>query len=288
MDKPGSAILRQGQGSLALRRFIRTVTLEDREGVETALNAAMDDGRPLDLTFRLSGSGPRFTHVRLVGHRVSGQGNTRLLGVIFDVTNEQEARSIRDMMLREMNHRMKNMFSIISGLVRLAGRNTDDVSELVDNIQARISALARSHDLTQRGPHTEGLPFAEVVGVALQPYENARSDIHYEGPSLRVSREDLTAMSLLLHEWATNAAKYGVLNASGGRLEVTWKEQQNGEIVLEWNEYHSDAVEVQQEGGGFGSTLIQLSASQLNGRVQTEVSGNLRKMILVYVPQERA
>ncbi|GGG84298.1 chemotaxis protein CheR [Salipiger pallidus] len=288
VDKPGSAILRQGEGSLALRRFIRTVTLEDREGVETALNAAMDDGRPLDLTFRLSGSGPRFTHVRLVGHRVSGQGNTRLLGVIFDVTNEQEARSIREMMLREMNHRMKNMFSIISGLVRLAGRNTDDVSELVDNIQARISALARSHDLTQRGPHTEGLPFKEVVGVALQPYENARSDIRYEGPSLRVSREDLTAMSLLLHEWATNAAKYGVLNASGGRLEVTWKEQQNGEIVLEWNEYHSDTVEVQQDGSGFGSTLIQLSASQLNGRVQTEVSGNLRKMVLVYEPQERA
>ena len=84
-----------------------------------------------------------------------------------------------------------------------------------------------------------------------------------------------------MHEWATNAAKYGVLGPLSGRLDVSWA-QQGENVHLEWNETYDDPVEVHEGKSGFGSTLVQLSAAQLQGQVEVETGSYRRKMRLVY------
>ena len=285
IDAPGAQILGIEEGEIALPRFLRRVTLEDRRAVTDAFADMTDDGDDIDVTFRLAATGPRFTSVQLVGRRVQSSDNTRVLGVVFDVTNEREARDIRDMMLREMNHRVKNMFSIISGVVRIAGRRTDSVEALVEGIQSRVNALARSHNLTQNTPGALGLPLEDVISTSLEPYEG-QGTWNISGPRVMVARQDLTALSLLLHEWATNAAKYGVLGPVDGQLDVTWTREGDEKIALVWNETHDAPVEPDRAGTGFGSTLIQLSATQLNGAIDVEFDGNCRRMTLTYAPED--
>ena len=101
-----------------------------------------------------------------------------------------------------------------------------------------------------------------------------------------MATQELTSLSLLLHEWSTNAAKYGVLGHTPGRLEVSWR--RDGRFVeLVWNEIHEARVEQDDGAAGFGSTLVQLSAVQLGGTVSVDFSDYERRMVLRYVPDER-
>jgi two-component system, chemotaxis family, CheB/CheR fusion protein len=186
-------------------------------------------------------------------------------------------------MLREMNHRVKNMFSIISGMVRLASRTTDSVEDLVDGIQTRVNALARSHDLTQNAPARQTLTLEQTIRASLEPY-SGEAVARIEGPVVPIASQELTALSLLLHEWATNAAKYGVLGPADGHLEVTWRRERGGHVILTWNEIHRQEVEPSDGASGFGSTLVQLSAVQLNGQVSVEYGNHERRMTLTYAP----
>lgn len=159
-----------------------------------------------------------------------------MLGVLFDVTEEQDAKDVREMMLREMNHRVKNMFSIISGMVRIAGRSTDSVEDLVDGIQTRVNALARSHDLTQRRPGSRSLTLEDTVRASLEPYAG-QAGYRVEGPAVAVEDQDLTALSLLLHEWATNAAQIWRARTGPGaaRSALGTKKRQRGCPYMERN-----------------------------------------------------
>lgn len=119
--------------------------------------------------------------------------------------------------------------------------------------------------------------------ASLEPYAG-QAGYRVEGPAVAVEDQDLTALSLLLHEWATNAAKYGVLGPAQGRLEVLWERKNDNGVVLTWNEIHTDEVEPDNGASGFGSTLVQLSAVQLNGSVSVEFGKHERRMTLTYGP----
>ncbi|MHA6326326.1 chemotaxis protein CheB [Roseivivax sp. CAU 1753] len=285
LDDMGCRLMGIEDATLSIRGLLAAIAPHDRAAVETALR--MEDDSPpgqIDLTLQLAGDPAHARSVQIVGRRLDGNRTSRVLGVIFDVTEEQESKRIREMMLREMNHRVKNMFSIISGMIRIAGRQTSSVDELVRGISDRITALARSHDLTQRAPSSQQLALKDAVAASLEPY-SATTAIFIDGPPVPVSSQDLTALSLLLHEWATNAAKYGVLGPVEGRLEVTWERLDENKVRLSWNEIYLGHVEPHEGQSGFGSTLVQLSASQLQGDVTVDTDGQQRRTILTYVPQ---
>ena len=283
LDETGCGVLGVDADALSLESLLDTVHPEDADSVKAAITGLTSEGDAIDLTFKRAGTGPKYRSVRVVGRRVHSKRAARVLGVLFDITAEQEARDIREMMLREMNHRVKNMFSIISGMVRIAGRSTDSVEGLVDGIQTRVNALARSHDLTQRRPGSRSLTLEDTVRASLEPYAG-QAGYQVSGPTVEVDDQDLTALSLLLHEWATNAAKYGVLGPCDGRLEVLWERKTDGGVILTWNEIHSAQVEPDDGASGFGSTLVQLSAVQLNGTVSVEFGEHERRMTLAYGP----
>ncbi|OCX60987.1 chemotaxis protein CheB [Thioclava sp. SK-1] len=283
-DDTAARLLWLKNNTVTVSDFFQHVTEKDRPEVMRQMLLKDGEDDEIDFRFSVDHMGQART-LHFVGRRVSSARETRYLGVLFDVTAEDEAVRIREMMLREMNHRVKNMFSIISGMIRIAGRSTREVPQLVEGIERRINALARSHDMTQRaakGRHMK-VTLNEVLSMTLSPYVG-HSKIEMDGPEVSVESHDLTALSLIFHEWATNASKYGVLGPLTGDLMINW--QKNGEeITLEWNETYEARIEPVKTTAGFGSTLVQLSAAQLHGSVSTDTSLTQRRMILTYEPE---
>ncbi|WP_370313996.1 chemotaxis protein CheB [Sagittula sp.] len=242
-----------------------------------------DTKLPFSLTFTLpSAEGGHARSVQLVGRRLHRSQGLRTLGVIFDITEEEEARQVREVMLHEMNHRVKNLFSIISGMVRIAGHSAETVPDLVEGVTARIGALARSHNLTHRAPAGTRLTLTDAVEGAVEPYAGHAS-VTVDGPAVPLTPETLTTLSLMFHELATNTAKYGVLGAVDGSLNVSWSLEHGSEVVLDWTErYDVPAVKPSKEKKGFGSTLMQMSAAQLDGRIEVEQTEWMRRTRLNY------
>ncbi|WP_353475266.1 CheR family methyltransferase [Salipiger sp. H15] len=285
LDDSGCALLGFDDHRLPLERLLQSVEEESRAAVRHALDEALEEGAPIDVVARLGGTTAHARSIQFVGRRIATPRAERVLGVLFDVTEEQDAKDVREMMLREMNHRVKNMFSIISSMVRMAGRKADSVPDLVNGVQSRINALARSHDLTQKTPRGRKFGLEDAIRASLEPYRGD-APLLPGGPEVPVATHELTSLSLLLHEWSTNAAKYGVLGHSPGRLEVGWK--RDGEFVeLVWNEIHDARVDPDDGEAGFGSTLVQLSAVQLGGTVSVGFGDYERRMVLRYVPDEQ-
>lgn len=237
---------------------------------------------PFGMTFEQV-NGPRSERsVRMVGRRLARSQGQRTLGVIFDVTEAEEAKRVREIMLHEMNHRVKNLFSIISGMVRISGMSAGSVRDLVDGVTARIGALARSHNLTHQAPVGTALTLGDAVRSAIEPFDG-HTRVEVDGPAIEVTPETLTTLSLLFHELATNAAKYGVLGPAKGWLAVTWRSDDSGGIQLDWVEHYDEpTVCHDNETNGFGSTLMQMSAAQVDGRIEIERQPDFRRTRLTY------
>lgn len=282
-------------GWIPVKTFYEMMPEADATRVSNEIDSSLSRGERFDSMFEVVARDGTRRFLRGMGQlrpSPAASGARRLIGVNLDVTAEVEAARMRELMLREMNHRVKNLFSIISGMLRIAARNAQTPKDLVDDVGRRISALARSHDLTQGGG--EGTPLKEVLQATLDPHIEGQS-VTLEGPHIRVSATQLTSLALILHEWATNSAKYGVLGPNPGQLEVIWhlasqaEDETPGHVVLEWNETFDRALPKPSDevSEGFGTTLVKLSAAQLGGRVDVDASDKRRTNRLSYDTSER-
>lgn len=173
------------------------------------------------------------------------------------MAEERGKADIRQRMLsEELNHRVKNILAVIRSLV---GHPVEDGRSLVDYVGAlkgRIQALAFAHDQVARGDG--GGLLAELLGAELGPYRGAGATVSLDGPGLWLDSRAFSVMALVLHELATNAAKYGALAVPTGRLDVSWAIGEDGSARLAWRESAGPRV-VPPSRTGFGSALINRS-----------------------------
>ena len=176
-------------------------------------------------------------------------------------------RELRRVML-ELQHRVKNMLANVMALINRARREEGDPKRVMADLVSRIQALANTHNLlTSRnweGAELRALLLPELVAV----YGEER--IHLRGPEIQLNAKAVLAVSMAIHELATNAAKYGALSNDEGQLSVSWSRIDEGEgevLVLKWKE--SDGPPVTPPARkGFGSTLIHSTiADSLSGEV---------------------
>ena len=168
---------------------------------------------------------------------------------------ERTAASARQqVMINELNHRVKNTLATVQSLARHSlGRESRDGRR--ETFIERLLALSRAHDLLTRRVW-ENAELGEVIDQTLEPY---RERAHAEGPDVWLSANAAVTLSMVFHELATNAAKYGALSHSGGVVEVAWRADdalQN--LILTWTERNGPAVTA-PAGAGFGSRLIAAS-----------------------------
>lgn len=197
--------------------------------------------------------------------------------VARDISARRRAEEQHRLLLSEMNHRIKNLFSLIGSLVNLSARSAATPNDLADGLRGRLVALAHAHELTlpSSAPGREQLnrtaTLHDLVQAIVAPYlSEGHSKIHIIGPDVLVGRNTATSMGLLLHEMATNAAKFGALSCPGGQVDVSWSISKE-ELSLTWKERSGPPVSKVPEKEGFGSVLTRLTVNgQLGGRVSRD------------------
>lgn len=207
----------------------------------------------------------------------------RIIGaskIARDITERRRMLEQQKLHIREMHHRVKNLFALASSVVSLSARSARTPEELAHAVRARLAALARALDLTlvpedgQEGPDERRIQLDALIRTIVSPYEEsapgAASRITLEGPEMPVGGPAVTALALLLHEFATNAAKHGALSTPAGSLHVAWR-LNRGELRLTWTESRGPTLAGEPRTQGFGSMLAAgIVDGQLGGSIGRE------------------
>jgi PAS domain S-box-containing protein len=197
-----------------------------------------------------------------------------------DITERRRAEQQQRLLLREMDHRVKNLFALASGVVALSARSATTPEELSSAVRERLGALARAHALTlpvtsEGGRRIEqSTTLHALIRTILAPYEGrtdgdkARAAI--SGPDIRLAGGLVTTFALLLHEFATNAAKYGALSTPAGHIDIACSED-DGRFVLTWQERGGPRIEGHSDSEGFGTMLARATVKdQLRGEISRD------------------
>jgi PAS domain S-box-containing protein len=189
-----------------------------------------------------------------------------------DITDLKKARERQHLLLREMSHRVKNLFALSGSIVGLSARTAKSPRELAESTRARLSALARAHALTfsvgfgdaAHQPTT----LQSLIRTIVAPFDEPEHPrIAISGIDSGVSGPAVTSLALLLHEFATNAAKYGALSADSGSVKVLFAEEGDS-IVVHWTEGGGPPTAAPSGGLGFGDVLSRIAISdQLGGEI---------------------
>ncbi|MFJ4434036.1 HWE histidine kinase domain-containing protein [Pseudomonas sp. NPDC089395] len=173
------------------------------------------------------------------------------------LADERSKADVRQRMLNEeLNHRVKNILSLIGALVAHPTSENQTLNDYVATLKGRIQALSLAHDQVVRGDG--GGRFAALLEAELSPYRTSADALELRGPGLLLDARAFSVLALVLHELATNAAKYGALSRAGGRLSVTWTVDAGGACEIIWCERGGPTVRPPTR-TGFGSVLIERS-----------------------------
>lgn len=194
-----------------------------------------------------------------------------------DISDRKRAAKHQDLLLREMHHRIKNLFAIIGSIITLAARSAQTPAELAAIMKDRLLSLSRAHEMTLPGfsggeaVSEQSTTLFTLLSSLLSPFKDQKDRRwRLHGEDTPVSADRVTTFALLFHEYATNAAKYGALSVAEGRLDVSlYSRQDSFEIV--WQETGaSTPVPGQSPETGFGTTLEQMVVRTLNAQVSRE------------------
>lgn len=184
-----------------------------------------------------------------------------------------EARDRADLLARELNHRVKNLFAVILAIVKMTARGDAAAAPAVDRIAKRIHALVTAHDVTQGRFDGDGegeVDLADLVAKVIAPYRSDSERCDMAGGALIVAGRHAVPLGLVLHELVTNAVKYGAWSAPGGVLDVRWS-REGDTVRLVWHERTALPLTIPEDGKpkreGFGSALIRSSERQLGGTI---------------------
>jgi PAS domain S-box-containing protein len=192
------------------------------------------------------------------------------MGVVFrDMTDRKRAEEQRDLLIREMEHRVKNTLATVQSIASQSFRAAEVAPEAMRAFDARLIALANVHGvLTQK--NWDAADLHNVVLAALRPHgapEGERFTV--DGPHLQVGPKCAVAFSMAVHELATNAIKYGALSREAGRVDIAWSAADE-RFRWQWRERGGPPVSLPQR-TGFGSRMIERAlALQLSGKVTVD------------------
>lgn len=176
----------------------------------------------------------------------------------------------RELVVGELRHRINNMFAVIQSLVVLTARSHHDVGTYIRALQTRINAFATTQVELARQAWSS-MDLRELVNFELKPYSEAGQQVSVQGEALSVNSAAAESLAMVVHELATNSAKYGALSTPGATLDVRWRliSDRTGELrlVFEWIERGGPPVLPPQR-RGFGSIVIESSARTLGGAAQ--------------------
>ena len=262
---------------------------DDQERAWGRWRKSLETGEPYEIEYRLRHhSGDyRWTLGRALPIRDGAGTILRWIGTCTDIHEQKLMMEEREMIAHELSHRIKNIFSVIAGLIGLSARQHPEIGAVAEDLRDRILALGRAHDFVR--PHSaesapqvgqgQGLLWG-ILDQIFAPYNSRdRSRIALSGDNVPIDDRSATPLALLFHELATNAAKYGALSVPDGRIALHIA-REGADVRIDWQELGGPAVQSMQP-DGFGSRLITLSVErQLGGRIARDWSADGLKLSL--------
>jgi signal transduction histidine kinase/DNA-binding NarL/FixJ family response regulator len=253
---------------------LRKVHPDDLPRVISAVNAC-HYGADFEMEYRvlLQDCSIRWLYARAKMTRNAEGLPTDLVGACTDITGRKHDEERRDLLLGELNHRVKNTLATVQSLAMQTLRKASSLAEGRATFDARLIALSKAHDVLVR-EHWAGAGLHEVLTGTLAAYVGGAQDprLTFSGPEMRLQPKAALALSMALHELATNAVKYGALSNATGKVAVSWGIYgiDRQEFELRWMETGGPPVLAPRK-RGFGSRLIEQGLSQeLAGDVQLQ------------------
>jgi len=248
-------------------KTIRELFPEEPEEWFDIYNAVMATGEAIRFERELASQGRT---LELFAFRFEDEAVLKI-GVIFlDVSQRKRHEEQQELLLKEMDHRVKNLFAIVGGMVTLSARSANTPKELAQTVQGRLGALASAHQLVRprravAGTAKRETTLGELVQKLLSPYADSAGTggskcTEIEGPEIPIGAEAAANFALVVHELASNAAKYGALSVPGGRVHISWASVK-GRLALSWEEKDGPVITGPPEREGFGSVLARRSVS---------------------------
>ena len=249
----------------------RNIHPADLERVRSAFAATRAVVGAYEIDFRVLSNGD----VRWISAR--GQGDDAdiadrvMFGIFLDVTQRKQAEEANELLAGEMGHRVKNLLTIATALTQITSRSAETKEDMVHELTSRLIALGRAQDLIRPVPgrKTGATLLGDLISVLLAPYDEkgASVRIRVSVPKINVGETSSTALALVIHELATNSAKYGALSISSGTLDVSCNAHED-EVAVVWTERGGPPVVPPTKLEGFGSKMVHRSmASQLGGTI---------------------
>lgn len=264
---------------------------DDQDRAWSRWRHSLATGEPYEIEYRLRHrSGDyRWTLGRALPVRDDQGGIVRWIGTCTDIHDAKLAAEQNELLSRELSHRIKNIFAVISGLIGISGRREPAMRGFARQLQDRIAALGRAHEFAR--PHSEQsrpmLGASTLRGLLqeiFKPYPAFdEGRIALTGDDAPIDDRGATPIALVAHELATNAAKYGALSTPEGRVVVEVV-RTGPYLKLFWREHDGPAVTSEPAHTGFGTQLADMSIErQLGGVIRREwTPGGLRLEIEVF------
>jgi two-component system, chemotaxis family, CheB/CheR fusion protein len=186
-----------------------------------------------------------------------------------DVSIRRRAEEHREILVGELNHRVKNTLAIVSAIASQTLGGAVSLESAKESFASRLLVLSRAHDLLMHG-NWSGTDLTSVVKATIEPHQGGQSRFRVEGPFVPLQPSLALTFSLAIHELCTNAAKYGALSVQDGFVDIVWQVQgdvENASLQLTWTESGGPTVSTPTR-KGFGSRLIERAlAVELTGEV---------------------
>lgn len=243
---------------------------DDIDALRVYRTAALKSGEAFDTRFRII----RPTDQAIIWLRMAGvigrdaKGEPeRLTGIVEDVSRHHLEEDTRHQLMSELDHRVKNVLAAVQALAQQTAKRTTSLDSFLQTFSGRLKAMASANELLTaarwRGAAIDHLAAAELGAIA--PGQTS-----WEGPELFLTPRAANALSLALHELATNAVKFGALSVDSGHVKLTWTALPTGGFEAVWNESGGPTVSAPAR-TGFGTTLLgQVTGRELNGDVKVE------------------
>ncbi|MEF2551594.1 MHYT domain-containing protein [Aurantimonas sp. A2-1-M11] len=265
------------EDSFTHEQFLARLSPEERVKRDQAFESVLLTGADYDVEYRLVDDA-RWVNLR--GRALSdGRGRPRrMIGVVLDVTDRHEAFAAvseserrQRLMINELNHRVKNTLATILSIASQTAKRAETAEDFRRSFEGRLVALSETHNALTRGGW-EVACLRDLFEHELRPY--SEEQIRLEGPSVSLNPREALALGMVIHELATNAAKYGALSGPNGCVRVDWgvraaeRDVETMILTLNWSERGGPVVQI-PNAKGFGSRLLSLSIEkELGGRAE--------------------
>ena len=201
------------------------------------------------------------------GSILGGGGGRTLSLQILDIGDRKQAEEVRSLLIRELNHRIKNTLANVQAIARQGLRRAQGLEDFRRGFSGRLQALSRAHSILSDSTWSSA-PLDQLIDDQIRAGTLDGERLHRDGPAVELAPETMLRMALALHELGTNAGKYGALSVPGGAVHLSWVLAGQG-ITLVWRETGGPPVAPPQ-GHGFGSDLIAAVAGGEDGSVSVD------------------